>query len=191
MIDSWRSAWQKNFPFYFVQIAPYTYGKGYAGAIIREQQTIASSHANTGMVIISDLVDDTTNIHPKNKKDVGVRLANKALLETYYHDTIVANFPAFDSMQITDHSILIDFLNTGGELMAQGKVNAAVEIAGKDKIFYPAKASIVKQKLKVWSSMVPRPVAVRYAFSNAGIGNLYNKFGLPVVPFRTDDWPLY
>lgn len=190
MIDSWRNAWKKKFPFYLVQIAPFTYGKGYAGAIIREQQTIASKYDNTGMVVISDLVDDSTNIHPKNKKDVGLRLANKALSETYHRDSIVAQYPIFDKFQVIGDKASVGFLYMGGDILVAGKTVTALEIAGNDRVFYPAESKIEKDVLTVWSSMVKDPAAVRYAFSNAGIGNLYSRFGLPVVPFRTDDWPL-
>lgn len=190
MIDSWRNAWKKKFPFYFVQIAPYTYDKRYAGAIIREQQAIASRFDNTGMVVITDLVDDSTNIHPKNKKDVGLRLANKALSETYHRDSIVAQYPVFDQFQVIGNKASVRFLYMGGDILVAGKTVAALEIAGNDRIFYPAESKIEKDVLTVWSSMVKEPAAVRYGFSNAGIGNLYSRFGLPVVPFRTDDWPL-
>lgn len=190
MIDSWRNAWQKKFPFYFVQIAPFTYGKGYAAAIVREQQSIASAHENSGMVIISDLVDDNTNIHPRNKKDVGFRLANKALSENYHKDSIVAQYPVFDRIQFTKQKAEIGFLNTGGTLYCSSSTVSALEIAGEDRIFYPAEGKIEKNVLIVWSKIVKEPVAVRYQFSNDGIGNLFSSFALPVAPFRTDDWPL-
>ena len=190
MIDAWRAAWKKNLPFYFVQIAPFTYGKGYAAAIIREQQAIASKHDNTGMVVISDLVEDSTNQHPKNKKDVGLRLANEALALTYHKDSIVVQYPVFDKVQFAGDKAVIGFLYMGGEILTAGTAVNALEIAGDDRIFYPAEAKIEKDILTVWSKMVKEPVAVRYSFSNAGIGNLFSKFGLPVVPFRTDDWPL-
>lgn len=190
MIDSWRNAWKKNFPFYFVQIAPYAYGRKNEGVIIREQQTIASSHPNTGMVVISDLVDDTTNIHPKNKKDVGLRLANMALAKTYHKDTIVVQYPVFDRIEFSEGKVTIAFLWVGGELLSTGSTVSALEIAGSDRVFYPAESKIDKNVLTVWSKMVKEPVAVRYGYTNAGIGNLFNKFGLPVIPFRTDDWPL-
>ncbi len=190
MIDSWRNAWKRNFPFYFVQIAPYTYGKGYAAAILREQQAMAAKHDKTGMIIISDLVDDSTNIHPKNKKDVGLRLANMALAQTYQKDSIVVQYPVFDRLLVTDDKAQIGFLYTGGTLYSGGKAVSALEIAGNDRVFYPAESKIERNVLIAWSTMVKEPVAVRYGFSNAGFGNLYSSFGLPVAPFRTDDWPL-
>ena len=190
MIDSWRNAWKKNFPFYFVQIAPFTYGKPYVGAIIREQQALASKHDNTGMIIITDLVDDSTDIHPKNKKDVGLRLANMALAQTYHRDSIVVQYPVFDRIQFTEDKAQIGFLYTGGTLYSGDKTVSALEIAGSDGVFYTAESKIEKNVLIAWSKMVKEPVALRYGFSNAGIGNLFSSFGLPVAPFRTDDWPV-
>jgi sialate O-acetylesterase len=190
MIDSWRNAWKKNFPFYFVQIAPFTYGKGYAAAILREQQSIASKYDNTGMVVISDLVDDTSNIHPRNKKDVGIRLANMALSKTYAKHDVVIKYPVYDKVEFKDNKMLISFLGVGERLVSTGEKITAVEVAGSDRVFYPAEAKISNNMLEVWSKMVKKPVAVRYSFSNAGVGNLFSKFGLPVTPFRTDDWPV-
>lgn len=190
MIDSWRNAWNKKFPFYFVQIAPFTYGKGFAAAIVREQQTKASTHENTGMVVIPDLVDDTTDIHPRNKKDVGYRLGNMALALTYHKDSIVVQHPVYDRLQFASDKVEIGFLYTGGSLHTLGGNVTALEIAGADRVFYPAESKIEKNVLIVWSKMVKEPVAVRYGFSNAGVGNLFSGFGLPVIPFRTDDWPV-
>src|SRR5690606_6497900 len=97
MLDSWRQAWDKKFPFYYVQIAPHDYGDnaGERAALLREQQTRTLSQPNTGMVVISDLVDDIKNIHPKNKHDVGLRLANLALKETYGRDISGSKSPMF------------------------------------------------------------------------------------------------
>jgi len=191
MIRSWRNAWKKNFPFYYVQIAPYTYGAGYAGSIVREQQAKASAYENVGMIVIPDLVSDTTNIHPQNKRDVGFRLANYALAQTYQQQGVAYRHPQYASLNINGSKAYIRFSYAGGSLIARGAANAALEIAGADRMFYPAQAKIEKDVLVVWSSFVKYPVAVRYAFSNAGIGNLFSKEGLPVIPFRTDDWPLY
>lgn len=190
MIDSWRNAWKKKIPFYFVQIAPFTYGKGFKAAIVREQQTKASAHDNTGMVVIPDLVDDVTDIHPRNKKDVGFRLGNMALALTYKKDSIVVQHPVYDRLQFSSDKAEIGFLFTGGSLHSLGGAVTALEIAGADRVFYPAESRIDKNVLQVWSKMVKEPVAVRYGFSNDGIGNLFSVFGLPVIPFRTDDWPV-
>ncbi|NBR57180.1 MAG: sialate O-acetylesterase, partial [Chitinophagia bacterium] len=95
MIDAWRQQWNKEFPFYFVQIAPYTYGNKNIGALLRETQTKAAAFPNTGMVVISDLIPDTTNIHPILKKEVAERLANLALNKTYGYNQIVCESPLY------------------------------------------------------------------------------------------------
>jgi sialate O-acetylesterase len=190
MIDSWRKAWNKNIPFYYVQIAPYTYGDNFGGSLIREQQTKAMMHDNVGMVVITDLVDDTTDIHPKNKHDVGYRLANWALAETYHKGGIVYKSPVYKSMNVQKDKAIISFDNVPTGLVAKGKNITAFLIAGADKKFYPANAKINNDKLIVWSKQVTQPVAIRFSFTNAGVGNLFSKERLPVAPFRTDDWEL-
>lgn len=188
MIDSWRKAWNKDFPFYFVQIAPFKYGNNYIGALLREQQTKAMAHPNTGMVVISDLVADTANIHPTNKHDVGARLANWALHDTYKKEGFAFKSPLYKNMEVKKGKAYIEFDNAPNGLMAKDKIITELYVAGSDQQFYPAEAKIEKDKLVVWSKQVKEPVAVRYAFSNTGIGNLYNKEELPVCPFRTDSW---
>ncbi|QEC66223.1 sialate O-acetylesterase [Panacibacter ginsenosidivorans] len=190
MIDSWRKAWNKDIPFYYVQIAPFTYGNNYIGSIIREQQTKVMAHENVGMVVTTDLVNDTTDIHPKNKHDVGYRLANWALAETYHKEGITYKSPMYKSMEVQKDKAIISFDNAPNGLMAKDKNITALYIAGADKIFYPAIAKIENNKLIVSAKEVPQPVAVRFSFSNAGVGNLFSKEGLPVAPFRTDDWEL-
>lgn len=190
MIDSWRKAWGRDFPFYYVQIAPYKYGSEYVGNIVQEQQAKAMLHANSGMVVISDLVDDTTNIHPVNKHDVGLRLANYALGQTYGRNGVAYKSPFYKSMSVSKGKIVVEFDNVAGGLQSKDKNITEVYVAGADKVFYPAQATIEKDKLVVWSKQVKEPVAVRYAFHNTGIGNLFSKEGLPVAAFRTDDWQL-
>jgi sialate O-acetylesterase len=190
MVDSWRKAWDKNFPFYYVQIAPFHYGNHNVGALIREEQTKSMNHGKMGMVVISDLVDDTTNIHPKNKKDPALRLAAWALADTYHREGINYKSPFFKSMSIEKGKAIIEFETGGSELVARDKKISQLFVAGTDKIFHPADASIDHGRLIVWNKQVSNPVAVRYGFSNAGIGNLFNKNGLPVGPFRTDNWEI-
>jgi sialate O-acetylesterase len=188
MISAWRNDWKEQFPFYYVQIAPYTYGNNLNGAMLREQQTKAMKLLNTGMVVITDLVDDTTNIHPEDKKDVGIRLANWALAKTYNKNNIVYASPMYRSLKIEDGKTRISFDFNDSGLMSTDEKITEIYIAGSDEVFYPANASIDKGELVVWSDKVKDPVAVRYAFRNAAIGNLFSKDGLPVAPFRTDHW---
>jgi sialate O-acetylesterase len=188
MINNWRKEWESTFPFYFVQIAPFTYGTKHVSAIIREQQAKTTALPNTGMVVITDLVDDIKDIHPKNKHDVGLRLANQALANTY-HQNILAQSPVFKKIQISKNQAIISF-EPPLELMSVGKKIRELYIAGADRVFHPAQARIDKNQLIVWSKDVKQPAAVRFGFSNTAIGNLFAKNGLPVAPFRTDDWDL-
>ncbi len=188
MIKSWRNAWQKNFSFYYVQIAPFTYGDKYVGAVLREQQEKVLALNNTGMVVTTDITADTTNIHPPDKHDVGYRLADLALAETYHQNISGYKSPLYKSMVIENNKAIIDFYNADKGLMIKGDAIHELFIAGKDSIFYAADAKIQNNKLIVSSKKVDAPVAVRYEFSNAAIGNLFNTEGLPVAPFRTDDW---
>jgi len=140
------------------------------------------------MVVITDLVDDTADIHPQDKKDVGIRLANWALAKTYNKNKVDYASPIYRSMQIQNGQARISFdFNDSGLMSTNKKINE-IYIAGSDQIFYPANANIEQGKLVVWSDNVKDPVAVRYAFRNAAIGNLFSKDGLPVSPFRTDHW---
>ncbi|WP_295712768.1 sialate O-acetylesterase [Mucilaginibacter sp.] len=188
MIMGWRKAWNKNFPFYYVQIAPFKYDKYNVGALLREAQTKSLSTAKTGMVVISDLVNDTLNVHPSNKKDVGLRLANLALGETYGIKKNAYKSPLLKSFKVNGSSIVIDFDNAETGLVLKGEKPKEIFIAGADKVFYPAMVKIKGKKIIASSTEVKVPTAVRYQFSNAGIGNLFSKAGLPVVPFRTDNW---
>jgi sialate O-acetylesterase len=190
MISSWRKAWKKNFPFYFAQIAPWAgYGDNSSSAFLREAQTKTLALANTGMILTSDLVDDINDIHPKLKKEVGERLANLALFETYGQKNIAYKIPMYKSMQVEKNKVWIDFTNADNGLISKGPLTEFY-IAGEDKNFVPAEAKIEKNSIVVWSKNVTKPVAVRFGFRNAAMLNLYNKEGVPVNLFRTDDWPV-
>jgi sialate O-acetylesterase len=188
MIDSWRNAFKKEFPFYYVQIAPYRYGANINGALLREAQTKAMAHPQTGMVVITDLVADTGNIHPTNKHDVGARLANWALHDTYKKEGFAYKSPMYKSMEVKKGKVYISFDNAPTGLVIKGKTATEVYVAGSDKQFYPAEAKIENNQLVVSSKQVKEPVAVRYGFTNTGVGNIFGKEGLPVNPFRTDNW---
>lgn len=190
MVSTWRKSWNKDFPFYYVQIAPYTYGNKYISAIVREQQTKAMTYPNMGMAVITDLVDNIKDIHPKDKHDVGYRLANWALAETYHKEVGAYKSPMYKSMEVQGNKAIISFDNVPNGLMAKDKAVTEVYVAGADKIFYPADAKIDLSKLVVTSKQVTQPAAVRFAFSNTAMANLFSKEGLPVNPFRTDNWDL-
>lgn len=193
LISNWRSHWQRGpFPFLFVQLANFREPKDLPGesswAELREAQLHTLSLPNTGMAVAID-IGEADNIHPKNKLDVGKRLALAARKVAYGED-IVFSGPLYDSMAIEDNKVRIKFNHTGSGLMVkdQGELKE-FSIAGADKKFYPAKAIIENDEIIVESEEVKEPVAVRYAWAdNPANANLYNKEGLPASPFRTDNW---
>ncbi|MDP4149566.1 MAG: sialate O-acetylesterase [Bacteroidota bacterium] len=188
MIGAWRQAWNKELPFYYVQIAPYTYGAKNVAGVLREQQASCMSMDKTGMVVVSDITGDTTNIHPKNKHDVGLRLANWALGDTYHLSGINYKGPQYKSMDVKADKVVLTLDNVPTALEIKGRDVRELSIAGDNRVFYPAQARVEGNKLIVSSAQVRHPMAVRYQFDNAGIGNIFSKEGLPVAPFRTDHW---
>ena len=185
MIDSWRNLFQKNFPFYYVQIAPFKC-EGIAWALLREQQESALAVPKTGMISVGDLVPDITDIHPKKKAEVGIRLANLALKEQYGFTDLQPYFPKFASLKINKDKALITVTSVG-RLSSNGNDITSFQIAGKDNVFYPAKATVDKDgKIVVVSQKVSCPIAVRYCFSNDQTPNLFDVNGLPLLSFRTD-----
>jgi sialate O-acetylesterase len=189
MIKSWRDAWKKDFPFYYVQIAPYKYGFNNVGALVQEAQTKAMNFPNTGMVVVTDLIDSVTNIHPSNKHDVGLRLANWALAETYKQKGIIYKSPFYKSKTTNKNKITLSFDNASKGLTASRAVTGFY-ISGEKEQWYPAEVIIEKDKIIVWSDKVETPVHIRYGFSNTETGNVFSKDGLPLCPFRTDNWPV-
>ena len=187
MIDSWRKAWAKTFPFYFVQIAPYTYGDTHInGALLREAQTASAAHPKTGMVVISDLVDDVKNIHPNLKKEVATRLSNYALAENYGVQGLNHKSPTYAAHAVEKGSIRIQFNDVSTTLMSKGVALTDFFIAGADGVFVPAKAKIEEKTVLVSAKTVKDPVYVRFGFTNTAMPNLFSAEGLPVNLFRTD-----
>lgn len=190
MITNWRTDWkQGDFPFYYVQIAPFKYGKGRASEELREAQTLTLSLKNTGMAVISD-IGNIKDIHPKNKLDVGKRLALWALDKDYGQKNIVYSGPIYKSMKVEGDKIRVSFDYTGSGLKTMdGKEVSHLTIAGADKKFVEAKGVIKGNTIIVSSDAVNKPVSVRFGWSNTDEPNLANKEGLPASCFRTDDWP--
>lgn len=188
MIEAWRKRWNQVFPFYYVQLAPFAYGNKNVAALLREAQTKTLALPNTGMVVTADIGGDTTNIHPKNKRDVGYRLANLALVNTYGQTMEGAESPLYKEMRITGGEAVLSFLHAEEGLRQTGKDVTGFFVAGNDKIFHAARAKIKDNTIVVSSREVKEPAAVRYAFSNTAGGNVFSKEGLPLSPFRTDDW---
>jgi len=189
LIANWRQVWREEFPFYYVQIGPYKYDKPFAGVLIREAQQMASSIPNTGMVVISDIVSND-DIHPKNKKDVGIRLANWALSSTYGKQDIPVSGPLFKDMKIEGNKIHVFFDYAENGLICKGENLTHFQIAGKDKKFVNARADIEGSSVLTHSKDIDKPLAVRFAWSNSAIPNLFNVEGLPASCFRTDDWEI-
>lgn len=190
LIDSWRNEWkQGDFPFYYVQIAPFPRTFQNVGALLRDSQRKCLAVKNTGIAVTLD-IGDTTNIHPKNKIDVGNRLALWALAKDYGKSNLVYSGPIYKSLSIKSNKAIINFTETGSGLLAKDGKLTDFEIAGVDKIFYKADAIIEGATVLVSSDKVKKPVAVRYAFTNTSVASLFNKEGLPASSFRTDDWPV-
>ena len=206
LIGGWRRVWnQGEFPFYFVQVANWQQpndnpagGDGWAK--VRQAQTQSLQIPKTGMAVIID-IGEAVDIHPKDKFDVGERLARWALHDDYGQKKLEVSGPIYKSIKIKDGKATLSFDHLGAGLMVglkdgrkptaeakDGKL-ARFAIAGADKKWFWADAVIDGRTVVVSSSSVPEPVAVRYAFSMNPAGcNLYNKNGLPASPFRTDNW---
>ena len=195
MVEDWRKRWAiGNFPFYYVQIAPHKYSGNETvlnsknSAFIREVQLqCLDLIPNSGIAITMD-IGAQNSIHPPKKKEVADRLLYNALNQTYDFKTINFAGPIFDSMEVKDSGVLIKFKNEDNGVYCYNELEG-FEIAGNDKIFYPANAKIVdRKKVLVSSDKVPIPVAVRYDWNNWVKGTLLNTNLLPASSFRTDDW---
>lgn len=188
MIESWRESFKKELPFYLVQIAPFTYNSGDNGAaLVREhQEWVSRTVPAAGMVVVSDCVADIKNIHPTDKENVGLRLANLALGKTYGQLASGYESPVFNGITIDKNKAVISFLHADNGLMCKDKQLVGFMIAGEDGVFEPGKAQIKDNTVIVTSPRVKKPVAVHYCFDDATIGNLFSGEGLPVAPFRTD-----
>jgi sialate O-acetylesterase len=188
MIQSWRDNWQiGDFPFYYVQIAPYNYGAQTFSELLREAQFKSSSVKNSGMAVTLD-IGNPNDIHPSNKKDVGERLGLWALAKTY-NKQVSYSGPVYKSMKIQKDKITLSFdYAKSGLIIKELNGENNFLIAGSDKVFKKAKVKIDGNKLIVFSDEVKNPAAVRYAFTNISEGTLFNKDGLPASSFRTDNW---
>jgi sialate O-acetylesterase len=191
MIRNWRTAWGQEFPFYFVQLANWHASKAQPDesdwAELREAQTMTLREPHTGMAVIIDIGDEN-DIHPRNKLDVGRRLAAWALAGTY-GQKVIPSGPLFDKYTIEGDKVRIRFEYGSGLKTIDGGPVKGFAIAGEDHRFVWADARIDGDTVIVSSPTVPKPVAVRYGWADNPIANLYNNAGLPASPFRTDDWP--
>lgn len=186
MITDWRQRWKEgDFPFYFVQIAPYPYGGDLTkGAALRDAQRLSLSTPNTGMAVTLD-IGNVQNIHPANKQEVGRRLSLWALARTYGKKDIVYSGPLFDELKIDGSKAIVSFRYAGGGLVAKGGDLKWFEIAGADGKFVAANAVISGSQVIVSSPDVPHPTAVRYAWKDTAEPHLCNKAGLPASSFSS------
>jgi sialate O-acetylesterase len=184
MIGSWREKWGYEFPFYFVQIAPFNYGTPEQGVVVRNEQRKAMDFPKTGMVVISDYctVDD---IHPKNKQVVGLRLANLALNHTYKIGNDEVYGPLFKEIKVNGKKIEVSFDHADG-MYFKGKGPTQFEVAAKSGPFYPAKAIIKDNKVILSAKEIAEPARMRYAWSNTAMPNLFNGADLPASSFISD-----
>jgi len=188
LITDWRSKWnQGNFPFLFVQLPNFMEAKAQPSesewALFREAQMKALSVPMTGMVVTYD-IGEWNDIHPLNKKEVGVRLALTAGKVAYGDGKVVYSGPVYQSFKIKGNKIIITFQNTGSGLMARGGELKYFSVAASDGKFIWANAKIENGRVVVWNNEIQHPVSVRYAWADNPEGaNLYNKEGLPAVPF--------
>ena len=196
LINGWRSEWkQGDFPFYYCQIAPYEYAliteegkEPVQSALIREAQSQVEHRVpNTGMAVLLDAGMEK-GIHPAKKKIAGERLGLLALTKTYGVEGVVSESPYYKSMEVQGDTVIVSFERA--DMWIAGKncfESKLFSVAGEDKVFYPAKAWIVRSKMYVKSDKVPHPVAVRYAFDNYVDGDVFCD-GLPLSSFRSDNW---
>ena len=191
LIKNWRDLWGiGEFPFYFVQLPnfarePEPSGSGWPE--LREAQLNTLSVPNAGMAVTID-IGDPMDLHPKNKTDVGYRLALIALANIYGKKNLVFSGPIYKSYRIDDNKIILEFdFSEGLNVKGDGKLKG-FRIASEDQEFVDAEAVIENNSVIVWSEKITKPAALRYSWGDNPAGNLSNKGGLPASPFRTDSW---
>lgn len=195
LIEGWRKKWNSDFPFLFVQLANFQpdkkQPKDYQWSALREAQQMTLKVPKTGMAVTID-IGDVNDIHPKNKQDVGKRLALVAEKVIYGNNEIVYSGPVFKEFKTVNDSIIVEFTNVGTGLKVKDQYGyvKGFAIAGEDKVFKWAKGYQNGNTLILYNETIKNPTAVRYNWGNSPDGNIYNKEELPAVPFRTDNYPL-
>lgn len=189
LIAGWRDKWGKDLPFYFVQIAPFAgYGPDKLPDLW-EGQVASLKIPHTGMAVTTDIVHNIKDIHPNNKRDVGLRLALWALAKDYGQKNLVHSGPIYKGMKVEGAKVRLQFAHLGGGLKARdGMPLSDFEIAGDDGKFVPANADIDGETIVVHAKDVSAPTQVRFGWRNTANPNLVNKEGLPASPFRTKNW---
>ncbi|WP_126420285.1 sialate O-acetylesterase [Asticcacaulis excentricus] len=194
LIGGWRRVFGQDLAFYYVQLAPHLYHVVRPAQVVSPEalpqlwaaQTAALRIPHTGMVVTTDLVDDLSDIHPRDKVTVGQRLANLALSKTYGQKGLAINGPKFRDLRIENDKALIRFDDMGGGLVARdAKPLTWFQISGADGVWWPATATIAADTVIASNPNVRQPVAVRFAWDEGARPNLMNKEGLPALPFRS------
>ncbi len=187
MIKDWRNRWKSDFPFNFVQLAPFDYGgdQSEKSQMLRNAQRLALKTTNTDMAITLD-IGSLQTIHPPYKKEVGDRLARIALADQYGRD-MVSTGPLFKKAQASGNKLIVEFDNVGNGLTSPDSKLSGFEIAGEDKDFLPATAVIKDNKVVVSNPEISKPVYVRYAWSDGSTASLFNTAGLPAATFTSED----
>ena len=191
MIRTWRKNWDiGDFPFYFVQIAPYYYNGEFAIPPIWEAQYEALSLPNTGMASTQD-IGQIYDIHPPEKEEVGRRLALVALNQTYGKKEVVYSGPVLKSTRTEENRVILDFDPMGGELFSAGNGIGGIPsfyLSDERRIFFPARVQLDGNSLILTAEEVESPVAARYLWNDRANATIFNTYGLPAAGFRTDDW---
>lgn len=185
LINSWRAQWHAELPFYFVQIAPYKYGNNEDGVTLRNAQRMAEKIKNTAMVVISD-IGDINDIHPKNKKDVGTRLANIALKNQYNVGPVKINEPKILTYEIKKNKIILYFDTE--DINCNSKCKNQFEIADINGKFISAQVKVRSNSISISHPSIDYPLFARFAWGNTELSELKNKEGMPVSSFITDNW---
>ena len=189
MQDTWAEYWNmEKMPIYLCQIAPFRDADKAGNAFLREAQLIISETVpDTGLAVLMDCGEKDC-IHPGNKKAAGERLAYIALAKNYGFPDLPYTAPVYKKAEFRDGKAIVSFDKLGMGFTTYGKPLTGFEVAGTDRVFYPAQAKLVRNSIEVSSDKVAEPVAVRYAFKGFITGSLFGANGLPVSSFRSDDW---
>jgi len=193
MVKIWRELWgDPELPFYEVELAPWLYGgDGTSGARIREaQRKAAQIIPHSGIICTNDLAYpfEKDQIHPCQKRQVGERLALLALNRSYGMEALAYEGPVYKDIEISGDTVIVNFTNTAYDGLSPWHDIVGFELAGEDRVFYPARAERKDYSVVVTCEQVPSPVAVRYCFRDFQVGNLTGSMNLPAFPFRSDDW---
>ncbi len=195
MVSEWRSLWGYEFPFYYAQIAPYSYecngwtsSQRQVAAFREAQYECLSVIPNSGIISTADIGAEYT-IHPEDKQSVAERFYYMAAHNCYGHSKLESVGPVYKNFTVDGSEAVVEFSHSYWGLTSHGEELSGFELAGEDRVFYPARAYVKgRGTVRVHCDKVPAPVAVRYCFSNYHQANMYNNFGLPAYPFRTDRW---